>query len=199
MQQINLYQAVLRKKQNRFAPSQLIRYAGLVAIVLVIISGIQVWLYSRASSHISELNMQQQQLLATLQKLSNELSASSDDSALKASIAQKEQELSNKQNVLTALSGKQFGNVKGFAEHFVGLSRQHVEGVWLTGLHIYAGGTKLNLNGSTYAPENVPKYLQNLSLEAGFRGLEFQSFLMQRVDQSSLVDFSIRSKQNEPG
>ena len=58
---------------------------------------------------------------------------------------------------------------------------------------------KLNLNGSTYSPESVPKYLQNLSQEAGFRGLEFQTFLMERVDQSSLVNFSIRSKENEPG
>ena len=100
---------------------------------------------------------------------------------------------------MQALSGRQFGNAKGFAEQFVGLSRQHVAGVWLTGLYIHAGGTKLNLNGSTYSPESVPKYLQNLSQEAGFRGLEFQTFLMERVDQSSLVNFSIRSKENEPG
>jgi len=199
MQQISLYQSVLRKKQNRFAPVQLAQYAGIVVGVLIIISALQAWQYSRASSRISELKETQQQLLTQVEKISNELSAGSDDSALKTTISKKEQEQANKQNVLQALSGRQFGNAKGFAEQFVGLSRQHVEGVWLTGLYIHAGGTKLNLNGSTYSPESVPKYLQNLSQEAGFRGLEFQTFLMQRVDQSSLVNFSIRSKENEPG
>ena len=198
MQQINLFQAGLRKKQNHFAPAQLAQYAGIVATVLVIISSVQGWLYYRAVSRVSELKASQQQLLAEVQKISNELSASSDDSQLKASISKKEQEQANKQNVLQALSGKQFGNVKGFADQFVGLSRQHIEGVWLTGLHIHSGGTRMNLTGSTYAPENVPKYLQNLSQEADFRGLEFKTFLMERKDKSSLVNFSIRSQENKP-
>ena len=198
MQQINLFQAGLRTKQNRYAPAQLVQYAVMVVAVLVIISSVQAWLYSRANTRISELKATQQQLLAEVQKISNELSASSDDSQLKASISKKEQEQANKQNVLQALSGKQFGNVKGFADQFVGLSRQHIEGVWLTGLHIHSGGTRMNLTGSTYAPENVPKYLQNLSQEADFRGLEFKTFLMERKDKSSLVNFSIRSQENKP-
>ena len=198
MQQINLFQAGLRKKQNRFAPAQLAQYAVIVVAVLVIISSVQTWLYYRATTRISELKATQQQLLAEVQKISNELSAGSDDSQLKVTISKKEQEQANKQNVLQALSGKQFGNVKGFADQFVGLSRQHIEGVWLTGLHIHSGGTRMNLTGSTYAPENVPKYLQNLSQEADFRGLEFKTFLMERKDKSSLVNFSIRSKQDEP-
>ena len=198
MQQINLFQAGLRTKQNRYAPAQLVQYAVMVVAVLVIISSVQAWLYSHANTRISELKATQQQLLAEVQKISNELSASSDDSQLKASISKKEQEQANKQNVLQALSGKQFGNVKGFADQFVGLSRQHIEGVWLTGLHIHSGGTRMNLTGSTYAPENVPKYLQNLSQEADFRGLEFKTFLMERKDKSSLVNFSIRSQENKP-
>lgn len=199
MQQINLYQDVLKKKQNRFAPAQLLQY-GLVAFgVLVVVSIVQTWQYYAAQGDIAELKSQQQQLLFQVQTISNELSAISDDTLLKAAISKKEQELLNKQNVMQVLSGRQFGNIEGFANHLRGLSRQHIDGIWLTGLHIHSGGTRLNLSGSTYAPENVPKYLQNLAQEPGFRGLEFKTFLMERKDKSSLVNFDIRSKQNEPG
>ena len=180
------------------SPARLMQYAAIVVAVLIITSAVQGWMYYRANTRISELTATQQQLLSEVQKISNELSASSDDSVLQATISKKEQEQANKQNVLQALSGKQFGNVKGFADQFVGLSRQHIEGVWLTGLHIHSGGTKMNLSGSTYAPENVPKYLQNLAQEADFRGLEFKTFLMERKDKSSLINFSIRSQENKP-
>lgn len=195
MQQINLYQDALRKKRNPFAAAKLVQYAIAAVAVLVVISVVQAWQHYAAKTEIAELKNQQQQLLAQVQTISNELSAISDDSLLKASISKKEQELTNKQNVLQALSGKQFGNAKGFADHLLGLSRQHIDGVWLTGLHIHSGGTRLNLSGNTHAPENVPRYLQNLAQEPGFRGLEFKTFLMERKDKSSLVRFDIRSKQ----
>lgn len=199
MQQINLYQSILHKKQDRFAPAVLARYGVMVVAVLVVISAVLTWQYYSASSEIDQLKLSQQGLLQDVQKISAELSAISDDSVLLASIKKKEQELANRQNVLQVLSGKHFGNAKGFANHFVGLARQHIDGIWLTSLHIHSGGTRLNLSGSTYTPENVPKYLQKLSEEPDFRGLEFKTFLMERKDKSSLVNFDIRSKQAGPG
>ena len=199
MQQINLYQSVLHKKQNRLAPALLARYGVTAAAVLAVISAVLAWQYYGASHELEQLKLSQAALLQEVQKVSAELSAISDDSVLLASITKKEKELANRQNVLQVLSGKHFGNAKGFASHFVGLSRQHIDGVWLTSLHIHSGGTRLNLSGSTYTPEDVPKYLQKLSEEPGFRGLEFKTFLMQRKDKSSLVNFDIRSKQAEPG
>jgi hypothetical protein len=199
MQQINLYQPVLRKKRNQFAAPKLMQYALLVAGALVVTSGVQWWQSASAKRALADLKQQQQQLLTQVQTISTELSAMSDDALIKASITQKEHELINKQNVLQVLSGKDFGNSTGFAEHFSGLARQHIDGLWLTGLHIHSGGTRLNLSGSTYAPENVPRYLQNLAQEPGFRGLEFKTFLLERKDKSPLVNFDIRSQQGEPG
>lgn len=196
MQQINLYQDVLRKKADPFTPQKLLQYAGIAAGMLVMITLVQAWQHYTAKVNVAELKQQQQKLLADVQTLSTELSKISDDSLLKASIIKKEQELVNKQNVLQVLSGKQFGNAQGFADHLRGLSRQHIDGVWLTGLHIHSGGTRLNLSGSTYAPETVPKYLQNLAQEPGFRGLEFKTFLLERKDKSALVNFDIRSQQD---
>lgn len=199
MQQINLYQSALHLQQDRFAPALLARYGVALLMVLVIISLLQTWQYFNSSGEIARLKQTQQGLLLDVQKISAELSAISDDSVLQASIAKKEHELANRQNVLQVLTGKHFGNAKGFANHFVGLARQHIDGIWLTSLHIHSGGTKLNLTGSTYVPENVPKYLQKLAGEPDFHGLEFKTFLMQRKDKSSLVNFDIRSKQTGPG
>ncbi len=197
MQQINLFHPSLRKKKDHLSFENIRLVAVLAVVVLVLISAVQGYLHHRVNSELAQLKQEQQQLMLDVQKVTAELSAISDSSALQETLVSKEKELTNKQNVLSALSGRQFGNVKGFAEHFTGLARQHIDGLWLTGLHIHAGGQKLNLQGSTYVPEKVPKYLQNLSAEPSFSGLEFRSFLMEREEKSTRVKFDIRSNRKE--
>lgn len=199
MQQINLLQAELRSTQNRLAPNKVLGYMGSFVAVLVVISVFQWWQQLGQQQNLIEARLEKDALLKKIQVITTEISATSDDSAFKKILLLKEQELQNKELVLTVLSGKAFGNTKGFAEQFTGLSRQHIDGLWLTQLDIHAGGEKLNLQGSTFTPEQVPRYLQNLSKEPSFYGVEFKTFLMERDKGSPRVDFDIRSTQKEAG
>ena len=171
---------------------------GFVAVLLVI-SAFQWWQQQAQQQSLIEARLEKEALLKKIQTITTEIAATSDDSAFKRILLLKEQELQNKALVLTVLSGKAFGNTKGFAEQLTGLSRQHIEGLWLTHLDIHAGGEKLNLQGSTFTPEQVPRYLQNLSKEPSFYGVEFKTFLMERDKGSTRVDFDIRSTQKEAG
>jgi MSHA biogenesis protein MshI len=197
MQQINLYQSELRVAQKNLSANKALSYAGGLAVMLTLISAVQWWQQSSQQQHLAEMKQQKAQLLKQIETVSNEIAAVSDDSEFKRMLVNKEQELKNKELVLTVLSGQKFGNTHGFAEHFTGLSRQHIDGLWLTHLDIHAGGEKLNLQGSTYQPESVPRYLQNLGNEPSFKGVEFKTFLMERDTGSSRVDFNIRSTQKE--
>lgn len=197
MQQINLYQSELRSKEKTVSANKAISYVlGMLALVAVI-STVQWWQQSRQQQVLVEARQQKDELLKQIQAVTNEIAAMSDDSEYKKVLLDKEQELNNKQLVLGVLSGQKFGNTKGFAEHFTGLARQHINGLWLTHLDIHAGGEKLNIQGSTFTPEYVPRYLQNLSGEPSFQGIEFKTFLMERQQGSSRVDFSIRSTHKE--
>jgi MSHA biogenesis protein MshI len=199
MQQINLYQASLRPARQVMTMMQLALAASVVLLVLVSITGVQAWWLHRTNQHLSDAKLQETQLTQANERISKQLAQNSNDTELKQTISNKETELQDKQYVLQALTGKQFGNTSGFAAQFTGLARQHVEGVWLTGLYIHAGGEKLNLQGRTSAAELVPRYLQRLAKEPSFQGIEFQTLLMQRVEKSSQIDFDLRSTPKEPG
>jgi len=199
MQQINLLQSGLRSAQKRLSPNKVMTYMGGFIAVLVVISVFQWWQQTSQQQSLIAAKQEKDELLQKITIITTEIAAMSDDSEYKKILVSKEAELKNKELVLSALSGQEFGNTKGFAEHFTGLSRQHVEGLWLTHLDIHSGGEKLNLQGSSLSPDQVPRYLQNLSNEPSFNGVEFKTFLMEREKDSNRIDFDIRSTQKETG
>ena len=199
MQQVNLLTPELRASQKRLPLNKALVYAGGLTAVLAVVSLFQWWQQHSQSQQLIAANQEKAKLVQQIETVTSEISAMSDDSNFKKVLLEKESELNNKQNVLTILSGQRFGNTKGFAEHFTGLARQHIDGMWITALNIHGGGDKLNLQGSTFSPEAVPQYLQNLSNESSFKGVEFKTFMMERDKDSSRVDFDIRSTQKEAG
>lgn len=199
MQQINLFQASLRTPRQWLSVSQLAMAVSVLIGVLIALSSAQWWWLNRSNSQLQAAKQAQLKLAQRVDQLSKQIALSSNDSELKKSLSDKQSELQDKQYVLQALTGKHFGNTSGFAEQFIGLARQHVNGVWLTGLYIHAGGEKLNLQGSAYEAELVPRLLQRLAQEPSFQGIEFKTMLMQRAEKSTQIDFDLRSTAKEPG
>jgi len=199
MQQINLLPSgsSSTKKQLTANSAGLLLMASVVVMALV--TGIQWWMLSGKENEKRVADNYQKELMLDIKTITAEINQYSNGSEFKRILVSKELELKNKQNVMDVLSGQGFGNTKGFAGHLTGLSRQHIEGLWLTNFNIHQGGEKLNIQGSTYAPEHVPKYLMKLGNEASFRGVEFKTFLMQRDHDTDRIDFDIRSNKKEAG
>ncbi len=193
MQQINLYQASLRQPQETLSIRQVGKLLLGVFILLGMVNVIQVWLGYRSNNVLAELRTEQQVIIATVQTLNQEIAARNDTGKIAAQLTELDRELQNKQQVFQLLSGKRFGNVDGFATQFSGLARQRIEGLWLTELYIHEGGEKLNIRGTTMQPELLPRYLQRLSKEPVFHGVEFKTFVMQRDKDHSQVNFDLRS------
>jgi len=199
MQQINLLQSSFRSMHNRWTLQNAGYVMALSVFMLAVITGIQFWLLSNKENEKQLSLLHKEDILLSIKNISAEISKISDDSELKKRLVGKEAELANKKNILQVLSGQRFGNTKGFASHLSGLSRQHIKGMWLTNLSIHHGGEKLNLQGSTFSPEHVPRYILNLSNEPSFEGVEFKTFLMERNRETNRIDFDIRSSQKEAG
>ncbi len=193
MQQINLYQASLRQPQEILSIRQVGKLLIGVLVLLGVANAIQVWLGYRSNNTLAELRIEQQAIIATVQTLNQEIVARNDNGKIAAQLTELDRELQNKQQVFQLLSGKRFGNVDGFATQFSGLARQRIEGLWLTELYIHEGGEKLNIRGTTMQPELLPRYLQRLSKEPVFHGVEFKTFIMQRDKDHSQVNFDLRS------
>ncbi len=193
MQQINLYQASLRQPQETLSIRQVGKLLIGVLVLLGVANAIQVWLGYRSNNTLAELRIEQQAIITTVQTLNQEIVLRNDNGKIAAQLTELDRELQNKQQVFQLLSGKRFGNVDGFATQFSGLARQRIEGLWLTELYIHEGGEKLNIRGTTMQPELLPRYLQRLSKEPVFHGVEFKTFVMQRDKDHSQVNFDLRS------
>ncbi len=90
-----------------------------------------------------------------------------------------ERDLREKQAMLTLLQGEQLGETGGFSPHLRALSRQDIEGIWLTGINLRAATNNTRLAGYTLKAELVPAYIQLLTQEEPFEAEGFQEF---RID-----------------
>ncbi len=193
-QQVNLYQPIFRKEKKIFSARTL---AQACAILLLALGGI--YAYGRWQVH--QLAVQLERSRTQAQAMQNRVSEiqrlaprRSEDPALLARNKQLAAELAQKQRVLATLADRRLGNTQGFAPYFTGLARQQLDGLWLTGLTVAGGGSRLELRGSTLRPELVPRYLQRLAQEAPFRGMAFETFEMSRAKGARhQIDFLLRT------
>lgn len=102
------------------------------------------------------------------------------DAALEAKLAELASELKARQDVLDALKRGSAGSTGGFSAYFRAFSRQRVEGVWLTGFEIAAGGAALTIAGRALNADLVPGYLQGLNREPPLQGRQFASIVINR-------------------
>lgn len=194
-QQINLYQDVFREQALPVSARQTALAVLALIGVLALASAALYWQQQGLENRLAEQEQQKVALEERVSALRTQLESRSGDRQLQQSVEALNAELETRQRILQALSGKRFGNTGGFVEHLSGLARQRIEGLWLTGLDLHHGGTRLDLQGRSRQPEFVPNYLQKLAAEPIFAGTEFENLNISRNEtQRNLVDFQLHSR-----
>ena len=198
LQQVNLYQDVLRDKKLKYSAKILLQLCLILIVVFSATVGFKTFQLQEYKTSLTEAQKTQAKLEA--EKAIIESSKGKKDIALTKKIEEKTKEIANKQKVLGILSTNEFGNANGFAGYLSGLARQRVEGVWLTHLRVAGGGTDITLKGLTTNAALVPKYLQRLSAEKSFSGMTFQSLAIGRnKDKKQWLDFSLQNISSNRG
>jgi hypothetical protein len=117
-----------------------------------------------------------------------------------------EGQLAALREVSGVLERGELGNTQGYAEYFRALARQHVDGLWLTGVSIVGAGHDIGVRGRALDPRRVPGYLNRLTLEPIMRGKAFGSLQIRQgasggaedsgrgpVTPAPYVEFSLQS------
>ncbi len=179
-QQINLYQAPLRREKKPFAAKTLLWSIAAVLTGAAALAGFAGWqlytLQERSRAVALQVADSQQQLAA----LAAQLAAAQPDPALLEQVNKLEQVINHRQQLRALLQGDLFQRGEGYSRYLVALARQHVRGMWLTSVSITGAGNDFTLRGATLTPDLVPQYLQNLSHETLLQGQEFRSFQLHR-------------------
>jgi Tfp pilus assembly protein PilN len=179
-QQINLLQPPFRRTQQTFSTATMLRAALAVLVGVALLYGISYWQVARQRSDLRAIESQSAALAKRVDELSRKVKPRDKDRQLEEEVARAEREVAALTNVRQVVQDKMLANTRGFSRYLVALARQHVAGVWLTGLDITGAGESVRLEGRTIAPDLVLRYIQRLAVEQPLAGTEFQVFQMLR-------------------
>jgi hypothetical protein len=108
--------------------------------------------------------------------------------AVDAELLDAERQLAALREVSGVLERGELGNTQGYAEYFRALARQHVDGLWLTGVSITGAGIDIAVRGRALDPQRVPGYLNRLTSEPIMRGKAFGSLQIAQGAAGSRIE-----------
>jgi len=191
-QQVNLYQEALRPKRILWSSKQFAKGVVLVISIMLILDAFGYWQNWSQKRLLVSAEQALKAKQAELKVTETKYPRPQEDQRLRERVAHLGDELLQKQRIVSILSEGAYGNTHGFADYLTSLSRQHVDGIWLTRIALNKGGRQLSLSGGALKPELVPQLLQRLGGEPSFAGKEFKTFLLSRANKSaSWINFNL--------
>ncbi|MCC2959207.1 PilN domain-containing protein [Massilia sp. IC2-278] len=174
-QQINLFNPIFLQQKKIFSTRTMAQALGVLVLGVVAMglygSARVSALQKQADAGAVQLQARQARLLA----VNAEFPPRQKDPALVEAVQEAERQLATLREVSGVLQGGELGNTRGYAEYFRALARQHVDGLWLTGLTITGAGTDIGVRGRALDPESVPGFLTRLTREPVMQGKGFGS------------------------
>ncbi len=191
IQQINLYQDIV--KQGRKAPINWY-WVGIPALFLLFIA---LTLYLALKVRDTEQQVQQlrKKLISEqtrIDLITAKIPKQEVDPQLAAEVTQWKNMLDELKQNYQSLSDKEATQSSGFSGHFQALANQAVPEVWLRGLFIDGQQRIINIEGSSFKPEKIPYFLQQLQKEPIFNGHSFAQLQMQQSETlPNQIDFKL--------
>ncbi|MGZ8222991.1 MAG: hypothetical protein ACXWT0_15200 [Methylobacter sp.] len=200
IQQVNLYKDILRREQNKSGINLYWVGLGLSAIVLLL-TGLSVYLMWSTQNTEVQVQQLRQNLAAEQAKadlISSKIPRQEIDTQLAAEVAQWQTMLDELTQTMQLLSGNGTDQSPGFSNHFQALSNQSIPEVWLSALYIDKQQI-INIEGSTFKPEKIPYFLQQLQKEPIFNGHTFAKLVMLKSEKiPNQIDFRLGTTLEAP-
>jgi hypothetical protein len=204
-QQVNLYNPAFEERKKLFGAAAMaqalsVLSAGVVALALYG-NGRVAALEQQADAGAAQLEKKKAQLAA----VSTEFAPREKSPELESRLAQAEAQLASFKRVAAVLERGELGNTSGYSEYFRALARQHVDGLWLTGLAITGAGCDVGVHGRALDPSLLPGFLARLTQERIMRGKSFGSLQLAQPERKAakageqgeatapFVEFSLQS------
>lgn len=177
--QINLYDARLERRRDWLALHYVAGLVGALA-VLVGVSGYLVRMDLPALTvQAATTESQLEAVRAQVAKLEGQVAERKPDPGLIRELEATQKLLGARSEVLATLRRSLGPDVHAFADYLRGFARQSVNGLWLTGFSVGAGGNGMEIRGRTTDPALLPEYIRRLNREAAFHGQTFAALKLE--------------------
>jgi hypothetical protein len=198
MQQINLYQPILRKQDRVFSLNTLLQGNLAIFALLLLIYFISVYQGHSLQQQVEKLKLERVQHSDTLTELRNKYPPKKKDMTLVETIKAKQALLEHRLLLIKELRHQNTGagGNPGFSEQLIALARQHVKNLWFEEISV-RDNKQLTLLGKTTSAKEVPLLIQRLASESSFNGTVFSSVNITRDSKDALIAFNLRTEAEE--
>ena len=180
MQQINLYQPILRREAKKFSAATMLQAAGVVLAGIALIAGYGGWQVAALHAQIRQAEEDHKAALTQFERVAREIETRPADPRLEQEVRELELRLAASDYIAQLARDQSLGVRQGYSPYFVALARQHLDGLWLTKIVVAGAGQDVTLGGRAVKAELVPSYLQRLSREQTLAGTQFEVFEVAR-------------------
>jgi hypothetical protein len=207
-QQINLFNPAFEEKRKLFGA------AAMAQALMVLVAGVvalSVYGNERVAALAKQADAGARQLekkKATLAAVNTEFAPREKSPEMDAQLADAESQLASLKRIAGVLERGELGNTTGYSEYFRALARQHVDGLWLTGLAITGAGCDIGVHGRAVDASLLPGFLARLTQEKIMQGKAFGSLQIAQPGQpqaagkqaetrqpgAPFIEFSLQSK-----
>lgn len=193
-------------QQVNLLPEKLGRHTGigfnsyLLSIALSCAAMIGVSSYN--GYQLNSLETQSLQLQQQLQRLTAQVSTlqapnPQNDALFNQELQQSQALYQSLAQVVELLADKQTDQTQGFSRYLAALAGQSDPSVWLNRITIDAVGNDIELQGSSFKPEQIPYLLQRLQTTSAFKGRHFARLGMRQSEKAEeQIDFTVSSNLN---
>lgn len=172
-QQINLFNPVFLKQKKVFSSVAMAQALG-----VLLVGALAMVAYGK--QHVGALEKELQAVNAQLVRkqarqalVNTEFAPRQPRKELEAEVVAAEAQLRALQAVSGVLERGELGNTTGFSEYYKALARQHVSGLWLTGVSV--AGADIGIRGRAMESSMIPGYINRLTRESVMQGKSFAS------------------------
>jgi hypothetical protein len=191
MQQINLYQLEFHDVRD-WRKTGIIGAIILTVVVLAGINAVQLYMASQLRAELSNKDQAVKSIEQSYTVLKKNAKPKAHDLTLAAELENMKRINGEKMRALNYLSGNDAGNTTGFSYLMEGLGRERdsINNLWLKKIKFSRGGYDLQLSGSSYEADLLPKFVQALSSEEIYKDREFKEINISRSDgNKKIMDF----------
>ena len=199
MQQINLYQPILRKQERVFSLKTLLQGNLIILSVLLLIYAFSYYQTHTLRTQFETLQSQRDERSTQLLELQKKFPPKTKDPKLAEQVKQKQALLDHRLRLIRELQHQNTGagGNPGFSEQLSGLARQDSESVWLDQISV-RDGKQLTLIGHATSPEEVPRFLQRLTAEPSFTGTKLSHVQINRDENNpSVISFELHTESDK--
>lgn len=189
-QEINLYPPELRNEGDWPSARALVVAGLLLVLLLLVVMAVHTAHLFVVQAEIIAKHDAQAEVQQRIDVLSGKIMPEESDADFEAKVQEIEARIAKRDRLRRVLKGDVATGSGGYSEHFIGLARQAVPGVWLTYLSIRGAGQAMTLRGRAFDAGQIPHYLERLAQEPVFSNIQINSLRLEKAEAAPALEWN---------